>query len=276
MSTPFTLKNSHNLDLFGDTHFPTDPPTACVIVLHGLKGYKDYGFIPILSHDLYDAGMLVHRFNTSTSGMTNETDRFAREDLFSLDTWNRQVEDIVRVVQAIGNDELEGNGLPIFIIGHSRGGASALLAAGRHGSELNLAGVITINAIDRCLRMTKTDQDDLLDRGYIITPSARTKQDLRIKSTWLSEQLDDPDGHDVLLQASKIACPVCVIHGEQDQAVDLSAGRAIANACNTDVKVLDSGNHVLNMPNPSSIEMDRSPQLVETTTSITRFIAKYT
>lgn len=276
MSTPFTLKNSHNLDLLGDTHFPTDPPTACVIVLHGLKGYKDYGFIPILSHDLCDAGMLVHRFNTSTSGMTNETDRFAREDLFSLDTWNRQVEDIVRVVQAIGNDELEGNGLPIFIIGHSRGGASALLATGRHGSELNLAGVITINAIDRCLRMTKTDQDDLLDRGYIITPSARTKQDLRIKSTWLSEQLDDPDGHDVLLQASKIACPVCVIHGEQDEAVDLSAGRAIANACNTDVKVLDSGNHVLNMPNPSSIEMDRSPQLVETTTSITRFIAKYT
>tara|TARA_R110002073_G_scaffold118918_5_gene259165 strand:- start:84161 stop:84991 length:831 start_codon:yes stop_codon:yes gene_type:complete len=276
MSTPFTLKNSHNLDLLGDTHIPAATPSACVIVLHGLKGYKDYGFIPILSHDLCDAGMLVHRFNTSTSGMTNETDRFAREDLFSLDTWNRQVEDIVRVVQAITNGELKGNGLPIFIIGHSRGGASALLAAGRHRRELNLAGVITINSVDRCLRMSETDQSQLLDRGYIVTPSARTKQDLRINSTWLSEQLDDPDGHDVLLQASKITCPVCVIHGEQDQAVDLSAGRAIAKACKTDAIFLDSGNHVLNMPNPSRIDMDRSPQLVETTTSITRFIAKYT
>ncbi|MGV6814219.1 MAG: alpha/beta hydrolase family protein [Phycisphaerales bacterium] len=272
MSTPFTLKNKHDLDLFGDTHTPNGSPKACVILAHGFKGYKDYGFIPVLAHDLCDAGMIVHRFNFSTSGMTNEIDTFARPDLFALDTWNRQVEDVVRIVQAVHDGELAGGGLPIYLIGHSRGGATVLLAAGRHADELNIAGVITISAVDRCARLSKEEQHELLERGYTITQSARTKQDLKINSTWLSEQLDDPEAHDVLLQASRMTCPACILHGQCDDAVDLRAGVAIAKACSTPMITLKEGNHVLNMPNPSDLVGGRSEQLLKTTTEIVRFI----
>ncbi|MBL4869437.1 MAG: alpha/beta fold hydrolase [Robiginitomaculum sp.] len=275
MSTPFTLQNTRGLELLGDTHSPNDPPKACVILMHGFKGYKDYGFLPVLAHDLCQEGLFVHRFNSSTSGMTNEIETFARPDLFELDTWTRQVEDIERVVQAVRDGEIAGKGLPIFIIGHSRGGASALLAAGRHGDALKLAGVITINAVDCCSRMPEDEQEAMLARGYTMTQSARTNQDLRINSTWLSEQLDNPDAHDVILQAAKIACPVCVIHGDDDQAVDLSAGKAIAQACKTDLNTLEKGNHVLNMPNPSELDTKRSVQLLKTTGIIVRFIAKH-
>lgn len=275
MSTPFTLQNTHGLDLLGDTHTPTDTPTACVILMHGFKGYKDYGFIPVLAYDLCDAGMLVHRFNFSTSGMTNEIETFARPDLFELDTWTRQVEDIVCAVQAVRNGELAGNELPIFLIGHSRGGASVLLAAGRHGDKLKLAGVITINAVDCCSRMPKDEQEAFLERGYSITESARTKQELRINSAWLREQLDEPMMHDVPLQASKMRCPARVIHSEDDQAVNYSAGVALAHACKTELISLESGNHVLNMPNPSGTDCVRSAQLLKVTDSIARFITKH-
>ncbi len=274
MSTPFTLKNKHDLDLLGDTHTPGDTPKACVILAHGFKGYKDYGFIPILAHDLCDAGMLVHRFNFSTSGMTNEIETFARPDLFALDTWNRQVEDVVRVVQAVRDGELAGEGLPIYLIGHSRGGATVLLAGGRHGDDLDLAGVMTINAVDQCSRLSEADQNEMLERGYSISPSARTKQDLRINSTWLSEQLEDPEAHDVLLQTSRLQCPACIVHSENDDAVDHSAGVAIANASGSELCTLNKGNHVLNMPNPSTIDQPRSEQLLKTTTQITRFIGQ--
>ncbi len=270
----WTITNDRGLDLLGDTHTPSSPPAACVILMHGFKGYKDYGFIPILAHDLCDANSLVHRFNFSTSGMTNEIETFARPDLFALDTWNRQVEDVVRVVEAVRSGEIAGKGLPIYLVGHSRGGASALLAAGRHRETLGLGGVITINAVDDCTRMTQADQDAMLARGYAMTQSARTHQDLRIESTWLIEQLDDPQGHDVLLQASKIECPVCVIHSSDDQAVDPSAGRAIAKACKTELICLEGGNHVLNMPNPSSVDTERSTQLLKVTDAITRLITK--
>jgi alpha-beta hydrolase superfamily lysophospholipase len=275
MITPFLLQNSRQLELLGDTHLPSALPKACVILMHGFKGYKDYGFIPVLAHDLCRAGLLVHRFNFSTSGMTNDIETFARPDLFEFDTWNRQVEDILCIVRAIRCGDLDGKDMPIFLIGHSRGGGSALLAAGRHGEEMNLAGVITINAVDRCCRMSQTEQDAMLDRGYSITQSARTKQDLRIDSAWLSEQIEHPESHDVLLQAQRIACPVCVLHGDSDQAVDPGAGSAIAQACNTKPNLLNSGNHVLNMSNPSSFDCERSQQLLEATGTITRFIAKH-
>ena len=275
MSTPFTLQNTHGLDLLGDTHTPSCSPTACVIILHGFKGYKDYGFIPVLAHDLCAAGLLVHRLNFSTSGMTNEIETFARPDLFELDTWTRQVEDIVCAVQAIRAGELAGQNLPVFLVGHSRGGASVLLASGRHGDALDLAGVITINAVDRCSRMSEPEQSAMLDRGYTLTESARTKQSLRIDKDWLKEQLEDPHAHDVLLQASQMHCPACILHGDDDQAVDWSAGTAIAQACNTSLIPLELGNHVLNMPNPSDIDSVRSAQLLKATDSITRFIAKH-
>lgn len=273
MSTSFTLQNKHDLELLGDTHTPSETPRACVILLHGFKGYKDYGFIPVLAHDLCEEGMIVHRFNSSTSGMTNEIDTFARTDLFALDTWTRQVDDVVRMVNAVRDGELAGSDLPIYLIGHSRGGAAVLLAGGRHGDELDLAGVITINAIDQCSRISTMTHSEMLEQGYIISTSARTKQDLKINSTWLSEQLEDPDAHDVLLQASRLRCPACVIHGDSDQAVDPSAGIAIANACSTQVHTLIEGNHVLNMPNPSDGNTAKSQQLLETTSIITRFIS---
>jgi uncharacterized protein len=268
----WTITNKRGLELFGNTHAPSAAPTACVILMHGFKGYKDYGFIPILAHDLCEAGMVVHRFNFSTSGMTNEIETFARPDLFALDTWNRQVEDTVCVVEAVRSDELEGSGLPIYLIGHSRGGASALLAAGRYGDAMDLCGVVTINAVDVCSRMSPDEQRAMLERGYTITESARTKQELKIESAWLQEQLDDPEEHDVLLQASRIACPVCVIHGDSDQAVDPISGESIAKACGTDRVLIAGANHVLNMPNPSSVADERSAQLSKATKTITGFV----
>ncbi len=270
----WTITNQRRLDLLGNTHTPASSPAACVILMHGFKGYKDYGFIPVLAHDLCDAGMVVHRFNFSTSGMTNAIETFARPDLFALDTWNRQIEDAIRMVQAVHSGEIAGKGLPIYLVGHSRGGATALLTAGLYGDSLHLAGIVTINAVDDCCRMSQEEQDAMLARGYAMTQSTRTHQDLRIERSWLREQLDKPEQHDVILQASKITCPVCVIHSNDDQAVDPSAGQAIAKACKTKLICLAEGNHVLNMPNPSRVDTDRSEQLLKVTSTITRFIAK--
>ncbi len=275
MSEPFTIINEHGLEILGDTHTPEIAPIACAVLIHGFKGYKDYGFIPLLAHDLCARGVLVHRINLSTSGMMNETETFARPDLFALDTWTRQVDDVRRVARAIRAGEITGAGLGLFLIGHSRGGATALLSAGRHRDELALAGVATINAVDRCCRMSEDEQRAMLERGYSITQSARTKQTLRIDAAWLREQLDSPEAHDVLLQGSRCGLPACVLQGDADDAVELSTGEAIARKLHTPLIVLQNANHVLNMPNPSAIDAPRSEALLQTTGSIARLIEQH-
>ena len=270
-TTNWTITNNQGLDIIGNTDHPTTNPHATLILLHGFKGYKDYGFIPILSHALANHGILTHRFNFSTSGMTNNTETFARPDLFALDTWNRQVEDVHCVINAIINKTLPGANLPLFLCGHSRGGGTALLTAART-PQPNLAGLITINSVDACNRMDTESQNAILQTGHTITQSARTKQDLRINATWLQEQLDDPASHNILSLCKDITCPTLTIHGNDDQAVPIEAGINITNALDTTLHTISGANHVLNTANPAPINTHPSPQLGEVIKLLQSFV----
>jgi len=270
----WSILNDRGLEILGNTHIPDSTPSACVVLVHGFKGYKDYGFIPLMAHDLCRRGVMVHRLNLSTSGMSERVEIFERPDLFALDTWARHVEDIVRTCRAIDEGEIKGAGLDRFLLGHSRGGASVLLSAGLHQGALGLSGVITLNAVDRCCRMSEKEQQEMLARGYGVSKSARTGQMLRIDAGWLGEQHADPDRHDVLLAASNIRVPVCVMHADRDDAVDDQAGLAIANAIGCAPVSLEGGNHVLNMPNPSELDTPRSEPFLKALDTISRFISK--
>jgi len=247
--TPWTLVNPHDLEILGDTHAPPTP-TACVLLLHGFLGYKDYGFIPLLARRLADAGVLVHRFNFSCSGMTNAVETFERPDLFGLDTWSRQVEDVRRVARAVRARELPGADLPLWLIGHSRGGDTAILAAGRHAEELGLAGVVTINAPADCNRLSDEAVAQALGEGFLEVRSGRTGQTMRLGRAWLDEQLADPDGHNLELQAARIDRPVLVLQGDADDTVPTEDAGRLAAATRTTPVLLTDGTHVLNVPNP--------------------------
>lgn len=259
-TTDWVLTNGRGLELIGSTDRPAGDACACVVFVHGFKGYKDYGFVPVLCKALARAGVVVHRFNLSCSGMTNDIETFARPDLFAMDTWNCQVEDVRCAMDAVGDGTLEGGGLPMFVVGHSRGGATALLLAGRKGAP-ELGGVATINAVDRCCGMDDETREAFLERGTLVSASARTGQDLVINASWLQEQIDDPEAHDVLGLCTSVSIPTLILHGDADDAVDVSAGERIAQAVGAELKVVSGANHVLNMSNPALESAGISPQL---------------
>ncbi len=259
-TTDWVLRNGRGLELIGSTDQPTGKAHACVVFVHGFKGYKDYGFVPVLCKALARDGVVVHRFNLSCSGMTDDIETFAREDLFAMDTWTRQVEDVECVLDAVGDGTLDGTGLARFVVGHSRGGATALLVASRDGAPV-LDGVATINAVDRCCGMSADAQREMLDRGFMVSPSARTGQELVINASWLQEQIDDPGAHDVLGLCTSLKIPTLILHGDADDAVDVSAGERIAGAVGAELKVVSGANHVLNMSNPAQKSAEISPQL---------------
>ncbi len=270
-TSEWTIKNNRGLDILGNTDHPAGKPKASVLLLHGFKGYKDYGFLPVLAHALADNDILVHRFNFSCSGMTNQISTFERPDLFAQDTWNRQVEDVHCIIDAIHTGAIDGSGLPLFLAGHSRGGATTLLTAGRD-ETLHLAGLITINAVDRCNGLSEEQQHTLLQSGSMTTPSARTGQDLPINAAWLQEQIDDPASHDVLSLCTTIRLPSLVLHGTEDPGVPFAAGERIASALNTQVTPIQGADHVLNTANPAPQDGQISPQLRDVIELITKFV----
>ncbi len=264
--TEWMIQGSEGLDLLGKTDLPSGRAHAAAIIVHGFKGYMDYGMFPALAQHAVSEGVIVHRFNLAHSGMTRNTGTFERPDLFERDTWRHQVEDVMCVVRAIRDGTLAGDGLPLALIGHSRGGVTCLLTAGLHADGLReLRGVMTINAPDSCCRMSDEQRTQLLRDGCLESPSARTGQALTIDKAWLQDQLDHPGEHDLLAIAGRIKTRVMVVHGDSDQTIEPRCAMAIAQALArpTVPAFISGGDHVLNTPNPWPPGGNPPPQLGE-------------
>ena len=271
MHASWSIPGADGQPILGDTHMPADRSGdggAVVVIAHGFKGYKDYGMFPRLAREFAEAGHLALRFNFSHSGMTNDVATFARPDLFERATWNKDVFDLTEVLRAISRGELEGRGRPMFVLGHSRGGVTAILTAARltyprtvsdqrkagstEDSAPALSGVITLAAPSSCNPLMPDQQAELLQQGWIESPSSRTGQRLRIGRAFVQEQLDDPAGHDLLAHAARIDCPILVIHGDADETVPVHAAHQIARSASrrATVRLVAGGDHVFNTPNP--------------------------
>lgn len=240
------------------SHTP-DAPRAHAIVAHGLKGFKEYGFLPVLCESLARRGVAAHRFNFSHSGIGEDPATFQRPDLFERDTWRTQARDALTMMRAVRD---RAGALPIVMIGHSRGGASSLLAAAdcfERGAPPPVA-VISLSAPSSLNRMGERDRAAMLERGFVEMPSARTGQTLRVGRAWLEEQLDDPAWHDLPSRCASIVCAALVAHGGRDQTVPSDDARTLANALpRSTLTIINEADHVWNTPNPAPPDAADSP-----------------
>lgn len=280
-SQDWTIKGAEGESILGSAHLcASGEPRACVLIAHGFKGYKDYGFIPLLASTLAGTEPVVaHRFNFSHSGMNEDATTFGRPDLFEQDTWGKQVADLNACIEAAAKGELPGTpaGLPIVLMGHSRGGVTCLLTASDRfieGKDHTPACVITMASPSRANSLSEEDRDSLREQGYLETVSSRTGQTLRIGKAWLQEQLDNPYEFDVLAACTAIACPVLAVHGEQDQTVLAGGSTEIAEtAPEGEAFLIIDGDHVFNTPNPADPEAPHSHALTELIRVVSSFIA---
>ncbi|MDY7108354.1 MAG: hypothetical protein SYC29_06925 [Planctomycetota bacterium] len=264
----WSIPGAEGQPIIGDTHLPEGEAGGVMVIAHGLKGYKDYGMFPVLARDCAAAGLIAHRFNFSHSGMTNDIDTFARPDLFERDTWNGQVYDCRAVVEAIARGELDGAGLPYVLFGHSRGGVTVLLTAGRFADDASFPqpmGIVVAATPCWCNPLSEEEARGLLEKGYLESPSARTGQDLRIGRAFLQEQIDDPAGHDLPDLASRIHCATLIIHGSDDPTVPVACAEELRVALGerSNELIIEGGDHVFNTPNPMPEDATPGPQLQE-------------
>jgi len=207
-----------------------------VLIVHGFKGFKDWGMFPPLADRLARAGFTAVSFNLSGSGVDGAGE-FSRPGRFERNTFSVELADLALMLEAV---EAGGLGFPrptsIGLVGHSRGGGMAVLAARRHGS---VKALVTWAAIAHVKRWDDAQRRIWRAEGRIDIVNSRTGQVLPIAT----DLLDDIEAHadsslDIEAAAARLEIPWLVVHGQEDETVPVSEAERLARAAESRAELL--------------------------------------
>jgi pimeloyl-ACP methyl ester carboxylesterase len=240
----FTLTSTEGLPIRGDLDVP-ERARALVVVVHGFKGFKDWGFFPWTTQRLLQHRLAVCRFNMSRSGIGDDPETFDRLDLFEHDTYSTQLADLRAVVAHVRQ---EVPGLPLFLFGHSRGGGVAILGA---QDVPDLRGVIAWSPISHCDRWDEETKRGWRERGHIEQLNTRTGQMMRMSTAILDDYEASRERLDVERAVRELRVPLLVVHGGRDESVPVHEGRLLASLNDgASLLVVERASHTFNAIHP--------------------------
>lgn len=233
-SETWSIPGAEGLPIHGNTHEPDAPARATAICIHGYTGHKDRGVTPAVAAFLAgEAGVLAHRITLSHAGVEKDGDDITRPEEFERDSNDFCVFDVRSVVRAIANGTLPGAGLPLILVGHSRGGATVYRCAAEAEAEpwpIRPAAVISLAATATFTRLTDDMRRQLEERGYVERECSRGPGGkVRLGRSWYRHHLDEPARDHFAEAVAGVRCPALIAHATGDDSVPVSHATLIAD-----------------------------------------------
>jgi dienelactone hydrolase len=265
----FTLMNSDSELIRLEAHYREDVKDAPIVVIcHGFKGFKDWGFFPVLADTLASDGYFVITFNFSRNGIGSDLQNFTELELFSKNTYTHELKDLACIFDALMSKNI-GKGMAdperIGLLGHSRGGGIALLYAQRD-SRVNT--LVTWSAISTVHRYTPDQIKEWKNNGFIEIENKRTGQLMRVTTDLLNDIEKNKKDLDILSAAGKIEIPTLIIHGQEDESVPVEEAQAIYDHLLTPSKeliIIEDGTHTFGAGHP----LESRPEALEVAFDLT-------
>ena len=205
-----------------------EKPCPHVIVVHGFKGFMNWGFFPALGARLAEAGYAGVFFNTSSSGVGEDLESFTEVEAFERSTYSKDLEDIERVRAEVRAGAFEGlDPERAAILGHSRGGGEVLIHAAEAG---DLKAVVTWAAIPSARRFDEETIERWRETGVLEIANARTGQVFKIKLDGLHDYEANVERFDIPAATGRITAPALFVHGTADEAVEFESLELLSGA----------------------------------------------
>jgi uncharacterized protein len=203
------------------------PPRAAVVLVHGFKGFKDWGFFPWLAERLVERGFAAISPNFSLNGIGTDPLAFTELDAFARNTLSREVRELRIVLEAVSR----GDVLPVppervGLFGHSRGGGDAVLAAAEGGVD----ALVTWAAVADFDRWDDELKAEWRRDGRIHVLNGRTGQHMPLDVSLLDDFEANREALDVKGAAARVGCPWMIVHGLDDATVSVEDARRLARA----------------------------------------------
>jgi dienelactone hydrolase len=201
-------------------------PWPVVVILHGFKGFKDWGMFPPTARKLAERGLATVAMNASRNGVAEKLEEFTDLEGFARNTPAREVGDVRRVVDAVAAGELGGqlDAGQIGLLGHSRGGGVVVLAASR---DERVKAVVTWASISTFYRYTERAMAEWRKKGRMDVPNARTGQVLWLDRSVLEDLEARREEYDLKAACRRLTVPLLCVHGECDEAVGVEDSKRL-------------------------------------------------
>ena len=226
-------------------------PRPAIVIIHGFKGFKDWGMFPPAAERMAQAGFTVVTFNLSGSGVDAQGE-FTLADRFGHNTYSAELEDVARVIDALERGEL-GTASPssLGLLGHSRGGGDAVLHA---ASDPRVRALVTWSALSDVDRWSDDAKQDWRARGLLDVVNARTGQVLQLHPDVLDDVERNGGGAlDIVGAAGRIAAPWLIVHGTADESVAFADAERLRDASAapvTDLLPVEGAGHTFGAVHP--------------------------
>ncbi len=243
--------NKINIDLYSNSYKKNG---NLIILVHGFKGFKDWGFFPYTAEFLSKKGFDVLTFNFSHNGVRNSLTEFDELDKFEKNTISLEVSELNQIITA-SNDKLFTEEKPkkIGLIGHSRGAGISIISA----SNSNLVNALCCWApIAKFDRYSERQKMEWRKNGYFDVLNTRTNQMMRMSVELLNDIESNKDDKLNLEKAVKsLKIPFLLIHGEQDLTVPAKESELIYEWSNKKLTIfekIEATGHTFDIIHPFS------------------------
>lgn len=225
---------------------------AAIVICHGFKGFREFGFFPSLARAAAARGFAAVTFDFSHNGIGDGgTDTFGALHLFAEQTHTRNVDEIRRVMDALADGALlDRPARRMGLLGHSRGGGEAVLAA---AEDPRVDALVTWASIaDIPARWTPEQVATWRAGGTVEVENARTRQQMPVGPGYWRDVEANRERLDVLAAAARLTIPWLIVHGDADTSVPLDEGRRLFEAAGdtAELLVVEGGDHVFGARHP--------------------------
>ena len=229
---PFKVDRPGGGVLRGVVDLPETPGRSpTVVICHGFKGFMEWGFFPAVAELLAQRGFVTVRFNLAGSGMQPGDELVSDPRAFSANTYSAEVADLLRVLEATGHEIAEDrvDRGRLGLLGHSRGGGAAILAAASEAWRDRIRALVTWAAISHVDRYSPEEKRLWRATGELPVVNTRTGQQLALGRGLLDDvERHAAGGLDILAAAGRLAAPWLIVHGGDDESVPASEAAELA------------------------------------------------
>jgi len=227
-------------------------PKPIVLVLHGFKGFKDWGFFPFVCKELTKRGAITVCINFSLNGYAVGSDKVEYPNDFARNTISLEIEEVRLTVRKILDNSLtelsNWNGT-IHLLGHSRGGGVALLAGSKERNYIKK--IVVWNSVGTFERFTERQKRLWRETGTFQVENSRTHQTLGMNLEFLLDIESHSEEFSLYKAAKELNSALLIIHGEQDMTVPVREAKTLAEQDeNIQLQVIPATGHTFGVTHP--------------------------